>query len=105
MIQNKVVVQYKNKIVKKGSTGDFFPNKPSFHLNLADGGIEEVIIENLKAIFFVRDLSGNKEYSETYNQNIPGGGRKIKVEFTDGEVIVGYSQVLSRETGFLSRAR
>jgi len=44
----------------------------------------------LKALFFVKDIEGNKDYKETYNDIIQGGGRKIRVEFADGEVIVGF---------------
>jgi hypothetical protein len=92
---NKVVVQYKNKQIKKGETGDFMPNKSIFHLHLSDGGKEQIIIEDLKAIFFVKDLSGNKEYNEQYDQNIPGGGKKLQIEFSDGEILVGFSQTYS----------
>jgi hypothetical protein len=66
------------------------PNKTSFHLNNTDGEIEEINIENIKAIFFVRDLNGAQGYIYNYKDNIPGGGKKIQVEFNDGEIIVGY---------------
>jgi hypothetical protein len=35
-------------------------------------------------------MEGNKDYKESYNDIIQGGGRKIRVEFADGEVIIGY---------------
>ncbi len=92
MIINKVVIQFKDKTIKKGSTSDFLPNKNSFHLESPHGEIVEIYMEKLKAIFFVRDHLGNSEYKEQYTENIPGGGRKIKVRFSDGEVLIGYSQ-------------
>jgi small nuclear ribonucleoprotein (snRNP)-like protein len=90
MQQNKVVIQLKNGTVRKGITNDFLPNKARFHFTGTDGSIEPVDIDTLKALFFVKDIDGNKDYKESYNDIIQGGGRKIRVEFADGEVIIGY---------------
>ncbi len=90
MQQNRVVMQLKNGTVRKGITNDFLPNKPRFHFTCVDGSTEAVDIDTLKALFFVKDIEGNKDYKETYNDIIQGGGRKIRVEFADGEVIIGY---------------
>lgn len=90
MQQNKVVMHLKNGSIRKGVTNDFLPNKPRFHFTGMDGSIEPVDIDSLKALFFVKDIDGNKEYKESYNDIIQGGGRKIRVEFADGEVIIGY---------------
>ena len=90
MAGNQIVVRFIDGSVKKGHTNDFVPNKISFHLNNTDGEIEEINIENIKAIFFVRDLNGAQGYIYNYKDNIPGGGKKIQVEFNDGEIIVGY---------------
>jgi len=90
MQQNKVVMHLKNGSVRKGVTNDFLPNKPRFHFTGTDGSIEPVDIDTLKALFFVKDIEGNKDYKESYNDIIQGGGRKIRVEFADGEVIIGY---------------
>jgi hypothetical protein len=91
VLQNKVVVQYKNKTLKKGSTGDFFPNKATFHLHVPDGETLEIQVEDLKAIFFVKNYEGDKNYHEKYTEVVPGGGRKMRVTFFDGEAMVGYS--------------
>jgi len=90
MQQNKVVIHLKDGSVRKGSTNDFLPNKERFHFTGMDGSTEAVDINTLKAMFFVKDIAGNKDYKETYKDTIQGGGRKISVEFTDGEIIVGY---------------
>lgn len=90
MQQNKVVIQLKNGTVRKGITNDFLPNKARFHFTCTDGSTEAVDVDTLKALFFVKDIEGNKDYKETYNDIIQGGGRKIRVEFADGEVIVGF---------------
>ena len=102
MVSNKVVVQYKDGNILKGSTGDFLPTKPRFHLNVLDGSIKEIQVEELKALFFVKDMEGNKDYNETYEDVIEGGGKKIEVEFNDGETIVGYVQSYSPDRqGFI----
>jgi len=89
---NKVVARYKNEKVIKGQTSDFFPNKNTFHLELLNGEIIEINIEQLKSLFFVKNLIGDKDHKDTYSDSIPGGGRKLEVLFQDGEKMVGYSQ-------------
>ena len=91
MQTNKVVVRFKDGTLIKGNTNDFFPNKTRFHINRPDGKIEEIELEDLKAVFFVKDFLGNKDYQKKYEDTIPGAGRKILVEFTDAESIFGYA--------------
>jgi hypothetical protein len=71
------------------------PGKPFMHLHTADSPEAVVIeIEELKAIFFVKDFAGNREYSESkvFPDQIPTSkGRKIVVVFTDNEVMTGYT--------------
>ena len=88
---NKVVVRFKDGTVMKGQTSNFFPNKASFNLETSDGEHPEIYVENLKAVFFVKDLLGNREHVKRYEDNIAGAGRKIKVRFVDGEEIIGYT--------------
>ncbi len=91
MQTNKVIVRYKDGTLKKGNTSDFFPNKVSFHLNHLDGKIEQIDVENLKAVFFVKDFKGNKGYIKKYKDTVPGAGRKVEVQFNDGESITGFA--------------
>jgi hypothetical protein len=91
MVTNKVVVRFKDNSVLKGKTSNFFPNKTFFHLQQLDNELIEIQIEELKAIFFVKDFDGNKDHADAYEDNIAGGGRKIKVQFQDGETVVGYT--------------
>ena len=91
MQTNQIIVRFKDGMIMKGTTNDFFPNKLCFHLNRLDGKIEEIDIENLKAVFFVKDFEGNKDYQKKYEDSIHGAGRKIEIEFTDGESITGYA--------------
>lgn len=94
---NIVVVQFKDQTIAKGKTNDFFPNKTMFHLIENSGETTEISVENLKAIFFVKDINGNKDHQDDYSDEVSGGGRKIKVRFTDGETIIGYTLGYSPE--------
>jgi hypothetical protein len=90
----KVVVRFLNGNVIKGFTQDFFPNKDRFHLRPAtksSGDSIEVLVKDLKAIFFVQDFDGNAQYSErkSYQDGDKVEGRKVEVTFADGEVLVG----------------
>jgi hypothetical protein len=91
MQANRVVVKFKDNKVLKGTTSDFFPNKNQFHLNILDGDVLNVQVEDLKAIFFVKDFTGNKDRKKAYVDEIAGTGRKMRVDFSDGESIVGFT--------------
>ena len=91
MEPNRVVVKFKDNTLAKGKTNDFFPNKNQFHLEGMNGEIVEISIEDLKAVFFVKDFEGNKNHKKKYDDKIAGGGRKIKVKFFDGETVLGYT--------------
>ena len=90
----KVVVRYSDGKLIKGAAQDFFPNKERFHLIPADnpsGGAIEVSMKDLKAIFTVRDLTGDSLYKERkkYIEGEQPSGKKVEVTFIDGEVLVG----------------
>ncbi len=98
MIQNKIVVRYPDGRLEKGTTADFFPNKDLFHLAPlgAQPGSKplEIRFSDLKAVFFVRDFTGNRDYNDRkdFEPGKPVTGRKIKVVFKDGELMVGTTQ-------------
>jgi hypothetical protein len=90
----KVVVRFSDGRLIKGFTQDFFPNKERLHLIPADnpsGGAIEVSVNDLKAIFIVRDFIGDPLYKERkkYIEGEKPAGRKVEVTFIDGEVLVG----------------
>ncbi len=60
-------------------------------MELVSGERIEIHIEELKAMFFVKSYEGDKQHEKNYADKVPGGGRKIKVKFTDGETIKGYT--------------
>ncbi len=91
MEQNRIVVKLKNQTVLKGKTNDFFPNRHRFHLEQMDGSVQDIVVEDLKAIFFVKDFEGDKDHKDSYNDVLSNAGRKTKVKFLDGEIIYGYT--------------
>jgi len=95
MEPSKIVARYQNGKILKGYTQNFSPNKPVLHLNLLEasssGGLVEVSLEDLKAVFFVRDFTGDAKHVER-KQLAPGDrlqGRLMEVTCKDGEVMVG----------------
>ncbi|MGZ3537935.1 MAG: DUF6982 domain-containing protein [Thermodesulfobacteriota bacterium] len=90
----KVVARYVSGKRIKGFSQDFFPNKDLFHVYPAakpSGEAVEVLLKELKAIFFVQDFVGNYLYNERkrYTEGEKPSGRKVEVTFADGEVLVG----------------
>jgi hypothetical protein len=94
---NRVVAHLLDGTVIKGTTSDFDPDQPAFHF-LPSGSIvrRTIRIEELKALFFVKDLAGSPE-----RQDLPGFfvrrarergmGAKTAVLFSDGELVCGYT--------------
>ena len=92
---NKVVARFIDGRVVKGMTADFFPTKDTFHV-AEPGALEgtepmEINRNDLKALFFVKDYTGNPDHVERndFDPVRPPAGRKIRVVFKDGEVLVG----------------
>ncbi len=91
---HQVVIRYKAGDVRRGTTADFKPNGDSFTLaEEGPGGARRdttVAVEELKAIFFVRSLQGNREYSEKKLQApVNPVGKRLLVTFRDGESLRG----------------
>jgi hypothetical protein len=87
-----VVAHYRDGNLQRGTTLDFSPSKTSFHITTIDESVHEVLFEDLKAVFFVKKLPGSTDYKERkgfFARNELG--KKVLVEFIDGEVIFGYT--------------
>jgi hypothetical protein len=95
MAQEKVVARYQDGRVLKGFTHDFLPGLAVFHLSLAtapEGASPvEVQVADLKALFFVKEFQGRPDYSDRkeFDPSRPPVGRKVRVIFKDGELILG----------------
>jgi hypothetical protein len=93
---NKVVVRYLDGKVVKGTTEDFYPNRPSFHLRpLAESQVLDIRCKELKAVFFVKDFAGDPKRREapgfTCATADVSRGKKVAVRFRDNELICGYT--------------
>ena len=95
---NRVVARFADGRLMKGLTNDFASDKALFHVNL-DGEVPgskavELRIGDLKALYFVKDLTGNSNHIERreFDQSRRPLGRKIRVIFKDSEEMVGTTQ-------------
>lgn len=89
----KVVARYMDGRILKGHTKNFDPDRPMFDLAVWDAPAGEELrpirVKDLKAVFFVKDFEGNREYQESKEFLVPFTGRRLAVRFHDGEVLVG----------------
>lgn len=104
MLKKKAVVKYQNGEIIKGWIEDFRPDRESFNLFPLIEYSEEERIEikysSTKAVFFIKDFMGNKDYKKvrTFNINITitPSQRKLIVNFIDGEHLYGTSHSYSK---------
>jgi hypothetical protein len=107
-VKNKVVARYMDGRVVKGTTVDFLPTRPTFHLvPVGQKGnaisVLEIKVSDLKAVFFVKDFIGDASYDEIkeFNAGAPTQGRRMQVIFRDDEMLVGTTMGYQPErTGF-----
>jgi hypothetical protein len=92
---NKVVARFADGRMLKGITADFFAGKDLFHVSvattLAGAKPVEIHTKDLKALFFVKDFAGDRQHVDRneFDPSRPSAGRRIRVVFRDGEVLVG----------------
>ena len=98
MIQDKIVAHYQDGRLLKGVTTNFVPNKDFFHFIPMDAPPGSKLMElrttGLKGLFFVKEFGGNPNYNEKKEFDSPklSVGRKIRVFFKDGELMVGTTE-------------
>ena len=95
---NKIVARFVDGRIVKGSTNDFLATKQTFHVAVfgTPPGSKPSLVQlnELKALFFVKDLNGRPEHQarQEFDPARPVLGRKIRVIFNDGEVLLGTTQ-------------
>lgn len=97
-----IVARFVDGRTLKGTTHDFLPNRPTFHVYV-DGNertkAEIVAVADLKAVFFVKDYAGSKDRTDVPGfDGAQGFGRNAQVTFADGETVCG------RTTGYNPQA-
>lgn len=109
-VQNLVVARYRDGKTIKGTTYDFGPQKKAFHVvPLGEEGVKvsEVLLSELKAVFFVKSLEGKQNHPlsrEVIEEKAePAGLMKVKITFFDGETLVGttHGYAVEREGFFI----
>ena len=99
MLKKKAVVKYQNGEIVKGWVEEFKPERESFILfpliEYSEEERMEIKLSSLKAVFYVKDFIGNKDYKKvrTFNGdfNITPSQRKLIVNFKDRERLYGTS--------------
>jgi hypothetical protein len=102
---NRVVVACLDGRRLKGHVYNFSMVKESFSVFPEEDSAEhdgvEVLLNGIKAIFFVKDFAGDPERRDIVQMTPEGHGRAIEVIFQDGESIAGTSEAYNPErTGF-----
>lgn len=87
----KVIARFIDGRIVAGYTNDFHPTKQQLHLfpNPRQGESTFIPLTRLKALFFVREFSGDPTRIESKDFVEPPQGRKVEVTFHDNEVMVG----------------
>ena len=88
-----VVARFKDGRILKGISMDIDPARPTFHIRPPQGSPVQVSLSELKALFFVRSLDGDRERNEQYELDPSDlrarGSSIVSLRFADGEEIVG----------------
>jgi len=109
MLKKKVVAKYQNGEIIKGWVEDFRPDRDTFILfpliEYSEEEMLEIKFDSLKAVFFVKDFIGDKNYKKVRTFDvylkITPSQRKLIVYFKDGEHLYGTSHSYGRyKVGF-----
>lgn len=102
-LENKVIVRFRDGRIIKGYAYDFSPSREIFHLagfhNVNQA--TEVSTSLVKAIFFVKSFDGDKDHPSPDDFSVESlenaSGLKVKVTFSDGELMYGTTHGYSPE--------
>jgi PilZ domain len=87
----KVVARFRDGHLVRGYTADFHPSKPQLHLSAEPNSSDTLFLQlsQLKALFFVRDFTGDQTRVDRQEFGSAPQGRKVVVTFNDGETLTG----------------
>lgn len=102
---NRVVIACLDGRRLHGHVYNFSMAKDNFWLFPEEDSAEhegtEVLLEDLKAVFFVKDFAGDPDRHDLLQTKPRGHGRPLEVTFQDGERIAGTSEAYNpARTGF-----
>lgn len=92
----RAVAHFSDHKILKGTTQDFSPLRPLFHIQPSDGSPPvEIRTKKLKALFVVKTFEGNQSRRDVAGfitgPSETAHGKKIAVHFKDGELLCGYT--------------
>ena len=87
----KIVARFIDGSVLKGVTSDFTPLKTFFNLKIESDETVMIDADELKAVFFIKENESDQQTEDTYKNIASYGGKKVKVHFNDGEIVIGYT--------------
>jgi hypothetical protein len=87
----KVIARFHDGHLVRGYTADFHPSRPQLHLSTEPNSRDTLFLKlsNLKALFFVRDFTGDQMRVDRHDFGSAPQGRKVAVTFNDGEILIG----------------
>lgn len=90
-IWQKVVARFVTGEVVRGYSSNFHTSRTQLHIADHPTSTKPTLVslDALKAIFFVRDFEGDPKRTDRTSFVGAPAGRKIKITFNDGEVLVG----------------
>lgn len=90
-LQKIILRQRDGQMVRCSTYSHFSAAFKQIKVVTAQGKVETVALEDVKAIFFVRDFAGDADYkaSVEFVPGSPRAGRPVTVTFEDGEIIRG----------------
>jgi hypothetical protein len=89
---HRIVVRFVDGKLLRGYTNDFQPWSAQLRLRSSPMSTADpllVPLAQLKAVFFVKDLSGDSSHVDQADFDAAAHGRKMEVTFNDGEVLLG----------------
>jgi hypothetical protein len=87
----KVIARFRDGHLVRGYTADFHPSKPQLHLSAEPNSSDTLFLQlsQLKALFFVRDFTGDQMRVDRHEFSAATQGRKVAITFNDGEILLG----------------
>ena len=87
----KVIARFRDGHLVRGYTADFHPSKPQLHLSAEPNSSDTLFLQlsQLKALFFVRDFTGDQMRVDRHEFGAATQGRKVAITFNDGEILLG----------------
>jgi hypothetical protein len=91
-MEHKVVAHFLNGRLVRGLSTSIALDRPTCHVITREHGVLLVTLSELKALFFVKDLDGNRTYRDHQvigsTDRRATGAKRLHITFRDGEQIV-----------------